>query len=118
RVRPGLVRAPRGGGATLRTRSANCPRSRAGFRRGRRRRSRRARARTRDHPVMLRVDLSVPRRVMAVGAHPDDIEFGCGATLAKWADAGAEVHLCICTDGSKGTWDSDADTAALVAKRE
>ena len=31
-------------------------------------------------------------RALAIGAHPDDIEFGCGATLAKWADAGAEVH--------------------------
>ena len=35
----------------------------------------------------------MPERVLAIGAHPDDIEFGCGATLAKWADAGAEVHL-------------------------
>ena len=59
-----------------------------------------------------------PGGCSAVGAHPDDIEFGCGATLAKWADAGAEVHLCICTDGSKGTWDPDADLAALVPTRE
>jgi LmbE family N-acetylglucosaminyl deacetylase len=68
--------------------------------------------------VIVRVDLPTPRRVLAVGAHPDDIEFGCAATLAKWADAGAEVHLCICTDGSKGTWDPDADLPALVASRE
>ena len=68
--------------------------------------------------MTLRVDLPTPRRALAVGAHPDDIEFGCAATLAKWADAGAEVHLCICTDGSKGTWDPAADLAALVATRE
>jgi LmbE family N-acetylglucosaminyl deacetylase len=68
--------------------------------------------------VTIRVDLAVPRRVLAIGAHPDDIEFGCGASLAKWADAGAEVHLCICTDGSKGTWDPDANLGALVATRE
>ena len=67
---------------------------------------------------MLRVDLPTPERVLAVGAHPDDIEFGCGATLAKWADAGAEVHLFVCTDGSKGTWDPDADLATLAATRE
>ena len=67
---------------------------------------------------MTTVDLPVPARVLAIGAHADDIEFGCGATLAKWADQGAEVHLCICTDGSKGTWDPDADLAALVALRE
>jgi len=68
--------------------------------------------------VNIHVDLPVPRRVLAIGAHSDDIEFGCGATLAKWADSGAEVSLCICTDGSKGTWDSGADLAALVAQRE
>jgi len=67
---------------------------------------------------VIRVDLPFPRRVLAIGAHSDDIEFGCAATLAKWADAGAEVHLCICTDGSKGTWDAHADLTALVARRE
>ncbi|MBX3287441.1 MAG: PIG-L family deacetylase, partial [Actinobacteria bacterium] len=64
------------------------------------------------------IDLPVPARALAVGAHPDDVEFGAGATLAKWAEAGCEVSLVICTDGSKGTWDVDADTAALVATRQ
>jgi LmbE family N-acetylglucosaminyl deacetylase len=68
--------------------------------------------------MTARVDLSVPERVLAIGAHPDDIEFGCGATLAKWAAAGCEITLCICTDGAKGTWDPNADTAALIALRE
>jgi len=63
------------------------------------------------------VDLAVPGRVLAVGAHPDDIEFGCGATLAKWSAAGCAVHLLVLTDGSKGTWDPDADPAALAATR-
>jgi LmbE family N-acetylglucosaminyl deacetylase len=67
---------------------------------------------------MIRVDLPTPERVFAIGAHPDDIEFGCGATLAKWTDEGAEVHLFVCTDGSKGTWDRDADLAALITTRE
>ncbi len=64
------------------------------------------------------VDLPTPRRVLAIGAHADDVEFGCGATLAKWAAAGAHVTMCVCTDGSKGTWDGDADLAALIATRE
>jgi LmbE family N-acetylglucosaminyl deacetylase len=64
------------------------------------------------------VDLPVPARALAIGAHADDIEFGCGATLAKWAAAGTHVTMCICTDGSKGTWDGDADLAALIAVRE
>ena len=63
-------------------------------------------------------DLAVPERALAVGAHPDDIEFGAGATLARWAAAGCEVSLVICTDGSKGTWDPDADLAQLVATRQ
>lgn len=61
--------------------------------------------------------LPVPRRALAVGAHPDDIEFGAGATLAGWASAGCEVSFVVCTDGSKGTWDPAADLAALVATR-
>jgi LmbE family N-acetylglucosaminyl deacetylase len=64
------------------------------------------------------LDRRVPGHVLAVGAHPDDIEFGCGATLAKWSDAGAHVTMCICTDGSKGTWDANADTRALVEVRK
>jgi LmbE family N-acetylglucosaminyl deacetylase len=63
-------------------------------------------------------DLAAPRVALAVGAHPDDVEFGCGATLAKWAAAGCVVHYVVCTDGSKGTWDTDADTTALVTTRQ
>ena len=62
-------------------------------------------------------DLPVPASALAIGAHPDDVEFGAGGTLAKWAASGCIIHHLICTDGSKGTWDVDADTAALVARR-
>jgi LmbE family N-acetylglucosaminyl deacetylase len=55
---------------------------------------------------------------LAIGAHPDDVEFGCGATLAKWAAAGCIVHHLVCTDGSKGTWDPGADIVALAARRQ
>ncbi len=64
------------------------------------------------------VDLAVPERVVAVGAHPDDVEFGCGGTLAKWAAQGCAVHHVICTDGSKGTWDRNVDVTVLVATRQ
>ena len=62
-------------------------------------------------------DLPVPARALAVGAHPDDVEFGCGGTLAKWAAAGCEIHHLVCTDGSKGSWDPAQDAAELVAAR-
>lgn len=63
-------------------------------------------------------DIEVPARALAIAAHPDDIEFGCGATLAKWSSAGCVVSHLVCTDGSKGTWDADADIPALVSTRQ
>lgn len=63
-------------------------------------------------------NLNTPSVVLAIGAHPDDVEFGCGGTLAKWSAAGAVVHHLVCTDGSKGTWNPDADVAELVAARQ
>jgi LmbE family N-acetylglucosaminyl deacetylase len=65
----------------------------------------------------ISVNVPVPSTALAIGAHPDDVEFGAGATLAKWAAGGCVVHHLICTDGSKGTWDVDADTDALVGRR-
>ena len=64
------------------------------------------------------VDLAVPARALAIGAHPDDIDFGCGATLAKWAAAGCTVTELVLTDGSKGSWDPHTDRAELVALRQ
>jgi LmbE family N-acetylglucosaminyl deacetylase len=49
----------------------------------------------------------VPWRALVVTAHPDDMEFGCAGTLARWADRGADVTLCIVTDGSTGTQDRE-----------
>ncbi len=63
-------------------------------------------------------DLPTPSSALAIGAHPDDVEFGCGGTLAKWAAAGCTIHHLICTDGSKGTWDPTTDPARLVATRQ
>ncbi len=62
-------------------------------------------------------NLSIPAVALAIGAHPDDIEFGCGATLAKWSRAGCAVHHLVLTDGSKGSWDPGMDTAQLAAVR-
>ena len=63
-------------------------------------------------------NVTTPAVVLAIGAHPDDVEFGCGGTLAKWSANGAIVHHLVCTDGSKGTWNPDADIAALVQSRQ
>lgn len=46
-------------------------------------------------------------RALVVTAHPDDMEFAAAGTLAKWADEGADITLCIGTDGSTGTQDRE-----------
>ena len=61
--------------------------------------------------------LATPKRVLAVGAHPDDIEFGAGGTIARWANGGAAITMLIVTDGSKGTWDPDMDPSDLIVTR-
>jgi LmbE family N-acetylglucosaminyl deacetylase len=38
-------------------------------------------------------------RILAIGAHPDDIEFGCGGTLVKYARQGHDVFLLVMTEG-------------------
>src|SRR4051812_46311151 len=63
------------------------------------------------------VDADVPSKALAIYAHPDDAEISAGGTLARWAHAGAEVHVAITTRGDKGTNDPDADPDALTQLR-
>jgi len=63
-------------------------------------------------------DIQFPSSALAIGAHPDDIEFGCGATLAKWAAAGTAIHHLVLTDGAKGSWDPSRDEVTLIAQRQ
>ena len=59
----------------------------------------------------------IPAVVLAVYAHPDDADVACGGTLARWAKGGASVHLVVCTDGGKGTFDPEVTPADLAARR-
>ena len=61
--------------------------------------------------------LPTPTIALAIGAHPDDIEFGAGGTLTSWARDGCRVIMVVMTDGSKGSWRPDVDQAELVAQR-
>jgi len=40
--------------------------------------------------------------ILAIGAHPDDIEFGCGGTLLKYAQNKHDVHVFVLSEGSFG----------------
>jgi LmbE family N-acetylglucosaminyl deacetylase len=42
------------------------------------------------------------KNILAVGAHPDDVELGCGGTLAKHIAAGDNVYVLVMTNGEKG----------------
>jgi LmbE family N-acetylglucosaminyl deacetylase len=56
-------------------------------------------------------------RGLIVSAHPDDIEFGCAGTVARWTREGAEIVYCIVTDGSTGTQDRTLMGAPLAKVR-
>jgi LmbE family N-acetylglucosaminyl deacetylase len=58
-----------------------------------------------------------PSVVLAVYAHPDDADVGCGGSLARWAKAGSDVHLVVCTDGGKGTSDPGIVPSELAEER-
>jgi len=44
----------------------------------------------------------ISQKILVILAHPDDPEFFCGATLARWARAGHEIHYFLLTCGDKG----------------
>jgi LmbE family N-acetylglucosaminyl deacetylase len=59
-----------------------------------------------------------PRRVLAVMAHPDDIEFMAGGVLARWAREGASLHFLLLTDGASGSRDPAMARETLTAIRQ
>ena len=40
--------------------------------------------------------------ILAIGAHPDDIEYGCAGTLIKYAERGHHIYLMVLTSGQEG----------------
>lgn len=60
-------------------------------------------ARPQTRPPLL-LDSEVERALVVV-AHPDDVDFGAGGTIAAWTEAGIDVTYCICTDGDAGGFD-------------
>ena len=56
-------------------------------------------------------------RAMVIMAHADDAEWTCAATMAKMCAEGWEVVLVLCTDGSKGTDDSEMTSERLAEIR-
>jgi LmbE family N-acetylglucosaminyl deacetylase len=59
-----------------------------------------------------------PKRILAVGAHPDDLEILCSGTLAKYTQQGARVVMAIATDGSAGHMIIPPDELAEIRHKE
>ncbi len=60
----------------------------------------------------------IPESAMAIVAHPDDIEFSCAGTLARWAKAGARISYVLCTSGDVGIADPGMTKAQAAEIRE
>ncbi len=56
-------------------------------------------------------------RVLVVLAHPDDPEFSCGGTIARWTSTGSVVTYCLLTRGERGTDRRDIDPEELGRRR-
>ncbi|MGD1018651.1 MAG: PIG-L family deacetylase [Verrucomicrobiia bacterium] len=54
--------------------------------------------------------------LLAFGAHPDDIEFGCGGVVAREVRAGREAHFVVCSRGEAATHGSPAQRIAEAKK--
>ena len=50
--------------------------------------------------------------LLAFGAHPDDIEFGCGGVIAKETAAGRAAHFVVCSRGESATHGTRSQRAA------
>lgn len=59
-----------------------------------------------------------PQRVLAVMAHPDDIEVCCGGSIARWIRDGAEVYYLILTNGCNGSANPDLTALEISAIRQ
>ena len=57
-------------------------------------------------------------RVLAFGAHPDDLEERCCGTLAKMAKRGDEVFMCVATNGEIGSYGMSREEIAALRKKE
>jgi len=60
----------------------------------------------------------IPKRVMVIVAHPDDIEFSCSGTIARWVREGAEGCYVLCTSGDVGIAEAGMTKARATEIRE
>lgn len=59
-----------------------------------------------------------PVRALVVVAHPDDVDFGAGGTVASWTEAGVEVSYCLITNGDAGGFDPAVPRSEIAGIRQ
>ena len=59
---------------------------------------------------------ATPVPLLAFGAHPDDIEFGCGGIIAQEGKAGRNAHFVVCSRGEAGTFGTPKQRTAEAKK--
>jgi LmbE family N-acetylglucosaminyl deacetylase len=57
-------------------------------------------------------------RILVVTAHPDDVDFGCAGSVARWTDAGIAVSYCIVTNGEAGGSDLSVPRPTMAEIRQ
>lgn len=71
-----------------------------------------------SQPTMWNVEIPVAlERVLVVTAHPDDVDFGAGGTIAALTGAGVQVTYCVATDGDAGGFDPGVPRSRIPAIR-
>jgi len=70
-----------------------------------------------EGPAIAMDDAAGVGRVLVVTAHPDDIEFGIGGSVAVWVKAGIEVSYVVVTDGDAGGSDRSVSREEMAALR-
>jgi LmbE family N-acetylglucosaminyl deacetylase len=60
----------------------------------------------------------IPKRAMAIYAHPDDIEFSCAGTIARWVQAGTKVSYVLATSGDVGIADPSISKQEAINIRQ
>lgn len=71
-----------------------------------------------DADVLTELAAKAPKRALCVFAHPDDLEFTSGGTVAKLCKEGWDVHIVVTTSGNKGTKDPTLTAQDLAGVRE
>jgi LmbE family N-acetylglucosaminyl deacetylase len=68
--------------------------------------------------VQINNEPAPPERALVISAHPDDIEFVCAGTVAKWVRAGSEIRYVVATSGDAGTHQRGITRKELAKIRE